>query len=68
MRHVFSTCIHIRTDRGDFTRTSANARAFNSHNMVPMFAYQFRPRYQPPLPRARKQLPNEGTDRWRLAA
>lgn len=71
MRRVFSTCIHVRFDRGDFNRASQNVQAMNNHDMVPMFAYQWRPIRRPPPPGTPKRVveaPIAPQIEWRRAA
>lgn len=73
IRRVFRTCIRIRYDTADFTHPSENVRAFNSHIMVPMFAYQLRPTSWRAPPRPRKSVvqelrPIEAQIKWRQAA
>lgn len=71
IRRVFRTCIHIRDCPHNFTRRSENTRAFNSHNMVPLFAYQLRPMRRPIPPGPRKRVVQEQIEpqmQWRQAA
>lgn len=72
-RRVFRTCIHIRRDEHGFNyfRNSANVHAFNSHWLVPVFAYEFRqePQTPPPPPRPGEELAEvEPEIEWRMAA
>lgn len=66
-RHVFSTCIHIRFGEHDWSRASANARAYNTQQKVPLFAYQFRA-LRPWTPPRKTIVPEEYSIEWRAAA
>lgn len=73
-RRVFSRIIRIDCTRYGETwrRRTANALALNQSDMVPVFAYEWRPRpVMPRAPRPRRILPIQSRDEpiiWKRAA